>query len=171
MTRSDMSSQPRHIRRSAAEAPTTRRHALIGLGALGLSGLAACAGTKPGRGARASVPLPEPQIDPAAVVTARGAFEGRSNHVTRGHARVLRSNGEFVIELEPDFFFDGAPDPRVGLGHRGYDPSSLLQPLRSNSGRQAFALRPGLDIGDYTQVWIWCERFSVPLGVAELTLL
>ncbi|MEM6357469.1 MAG: hypothetical protein AAF844_17545 [Pseudomonadota bacterium] len=31
-------------------------------------------------------------------------------------------------------------------------------------------MKPGLDIGNYTEVWIWCEQFSVPLGVAKLQL-
>ncbi len=146
----------------------TRRHALrlLGLAPVAL----AAAGCAPAPGGPPVATPSEPQIGPDALVTARGAFEGRSDHVTTGHARVVRTGGRWVIELEDDFAFDGAPDPRVGLGNDGFVAGTLLSPLRANAGRQAYALRPDLDIGDYTEVWIWCERFSVPLGVAELTL-
>ncbi len=144
----------------------TRRTALLGAGAASLALLGACGST-----ARTAAPAaPTPTVAPDAIVTARGSFEGRSDHVTTGHARILRSNGQWLVELEDDFFFDGAPDPKVALGNQGYDADTILSPLRTDQGRQAYALKAGLDIGDYTQVWIWCERFNVPLGVAELTL-
>jgi len=56
----------------------------------------------------------------------------------------------------------------VALGRDGYAKESLLEPLRRNSGQQDYVLKPGLDIADYNQVWIWCEQYSVPLGHAEL---
>lgn len=148
--------------------PSTQmgRRAALRLMAVGaVAGLAACA--RAGGGATAAA---EPAVAANAAVTARGSFEGRSNHVTTGHARVVRAGGQWVIELEEDFFFDGAPDPKVALGNGGFDPATLHGPLRSNSGRQAYALKAGLNIGDYTEVWIWCEKFNVPLGVAKLAL-
>ncbi len=149
-----------------ASRPTRRRAlALICIGGAGLA--AGCAPTPSGPPVATAT---EPAVGADALVTAVGAFEGRSDHVTSGGARVVRSGGQWVIELGEDFFFDGAPDPRIGLGNDGYVPGTLLSPLRANEGRQAYALRPDLDIGDYTEVWLWCERFSVPLGVAPLTL-
>ena len=44
-----------------------------------------------------------------------GSFVGQSNHVTKGGVTVNGSN----IQLESSFWFDGAPDPRVGLGKNG----------------------------------------------------
>ncbi|MGF1528535.1 MAG: DM13 domain-containing protein [Candidatus Competibacterales bacterium] len=103
--------------------------------------------------------------------TARGTFRGESDHVTTGHASVFRSRGQWVISLASDFSLDGAPDPKVGLGNNGYRPESQLGELKQLNGAQVYVLPAGLDIGDYNQVWIWCEQFNVPLGVAELTLL
>ncbi|MEM1344053.1 MAG: DM13 domain-containing protein [Pseudomonadota bacterium] len=144
----------------------TRRRFLSSLALAGAGTLAACATPAPRQTAKPAAPV----VAANARTTARGTFEGRSNHVTTGHARVVASEGTFVIELEEDFFFDGAPDPKVALGRGGYDPNAVLAPLGANTGRQTYALKAGLDIGNYDQVWIWCERFNVPLGVADLTL-
>ncbi|MCB1403372.1 MAG: DM13 domain-containing protein, partial [Rhodobacteraceae bacterium] len=67
-----------------------------------------------------------------------------------------------------DFAFDGAPDPKVALGQDGYRKDTLLGPLRSETGAQSYALPEGLDPAAYNEIWIWCERFDVPLGVATL---
>lgn len=142
----------------------TRRSALALIGGGTVAALAACAQQPKPKAAKA------PKISGDAVVTARGTFEGKSNHVTTGHASIVRSEGKWLIKLEDDFVFDGAPDPKVALGNGGFDPKTLHGPLRSNTGKQVYELNKGLDIGDYTQVWIWCEKFSVPLGVADLKL-
>ncbi|MEM8760635.1 MAG: DM13 domain-containing protein [Pseudomonadota bacterium] len=145
------------------------RRRTLGLLALGATApLAACAGG--GGSQKAAAPAAEPQIASDARVTARGTFEGRSKHVTTGHASIVFSNGNVIIQLEDDFTFDGAPDPKVALGNGGFDESTIHAALRSNTGAQAYTLKPGLDIGNYTEVWIWCEQFSVPLGVAKLQL-
>lgn len=148
--------------------PALSRRTTLRLLAMGAAlPLAACAGGGPADRQSAAV---EPAIAPDARVTARGTFEGRSKHVTTGHASIVFSNGNVIIQLEDDFSFDGAPDPKVALGEGGFDPDTIHGALRSNTGAQAYTLKPGLDIGNYTEVWIWCEQFSVPLGVAKLTL-
>ena len=148
-------------------ASLTRRRALGLLAMGGAASLAACARTPSTEAGAATAAAAAPQ---GGTVTARGTFTGASNHVTRGHARIVFAGGKVFVELEDDFFFDGAPDPKVGLGRGGFDPDTLLAPLASNTGAQAYTLKPGLDIADYDEVWIWCERFSVPLGVAKLQL-
>ena len=94
-----------------------------------------------------------------------GTFSGLSNHVTSGTAE-LNSDG---VQLLDDFFFDGAPDPKVALGKDGkYDPATLMGLLTSNSGSSQYALPAGINAADYNEVWIWCEQFNVPLGVASV---
>ena len=98
-----------------------------------------------------------------------GTFTGASNHVTRGTGAVgLSQSGQAVVTLQSDFWFDGAPDPKVALGRDGYDASTIMGALRSNSGQQSYAVPAGLSLDDYNEIWIWCERFNVPLGVAKL---
>jgi hypothetical protein len=96
----------------------------------------------------------------AGEVLLRGQFEGRSNHVASGAATVV---------LGEDFDFDGGPDPKVGFGGDGvYDKSSQLEALRSNTGRQEYVIPSSIDPAKYNEIYIWCERYSVPLGVAKL---
>lgn len=104
----------------------------------------------------------------AADVIGRGTFQGESRHETTGSVEVTGAPGSFEVQLGADFTFDGAPDPKVALGRDGYDPNTILGPLASNSGAQSYPIPAGLDPADYNEVWIWCERFNVPLGKAIL---
>lgn len=93
-----------------------------------------------------------------------GTFEGASNHVTTGTAEIAGDQ----VNLLADFTFDGAPDPKVALGKDGYDATTLMGPLTSNNGASSYTVPAGIDTSEYNEVWIWCERFDVPLGVARL---
>ncbi|SLN43765.1 Electron transfer DM13 [Roseovarius litorisediminis] len=97
-----------------------------------------------------------------------GKFTGQSNHVTSGHAKLVRKNGKTFVELQSDFQFDGAPDPKVALGKNGFDSSTLMGKLLSNSGAQSYEVPTGVDVSGMNEVWIWCEQYNVPLGVAKL---
>ena len=97
-----------------------------------------------------------------------GAFTGQSNHQTDGTGQIVIQDGAATVRLAEDFAFDGAPDPKVALGRDGYDASTILGPLRSDYGGQDYAIPEGIDASAYNEIWIWCERFDVPLGVARL---
>ncbi len=97
-----------------------------------------------------------------------GTFTGKSNHVTRGRAEVVTQNGKSQVILLDDFWFDGAPDPKVALGRDGFDKSTLIGKLSANAGKQTYDVPAGIDAAQYNEVWIWCEKFNVPLGVATL---
>lgn len=97
-----------------------------------------------------------------------GEFTGASNHVTKGRAELVTQNGKSQVILLDDFWFDGAPDPKVALGRDGYDKNTLMGLLKANSGKQSFDVPAGIDAAQYNEVWIWCEKFNVPLGVAKL---
>lgn len=93
-----------------------------------------------------------------------GKFKGASNHVTTGRVEVLKGS----VELMSDFSFDGAPDPKVAFGKDGYDKTTLMGPLTNSSGASSYQIPAGINPNDYNEVWIWCEKFNVPLGVAKL---
>jgi hypothetical protein len=103
--------------------------------------------------------------------TASGTFYGASDHATSGTASIFRVDGQWVVSFGSDFSFDGAPDPHVALGHDGYRADATLGKLSSNNGAQVYAIPDNLDVADFNEVWIWCEKFSVPLGTAKLKLL
>ena len=102
-------------------------------------------------------------------VIASGSFTGASNHATSGGVTVTKTDAGLVVILAENFKFDGAPDPKVGFGNSGsYDSASQLSHLNSNSGRQVYKIPASIDPTGYNEIYIWCERYSVPLGVAKL---
>lgn len=107
----------------------------------------------------------------ADTVTASGSFTGLSDHITTGGVSVVEtSGGGAVVILDTDFSLDGAPDPSVGFGINGeYVAASDLGELTSINGLQAFIVPDGLDLADFNEIYIWCDEFSVPLGVAALS--
>ncbi len=110
-----------------------------------------------------------PAVSHAQEVLAQGAFHGASGHKTWGDVVVLKSTGGAQVVLQGNFNFDGAPDPKVGFGTGGtYDRASQLAPLASNTGEQVYDVPAALDLTRYDEIYIWCEKYSVPLGVAPL---
>lgn len=134
--------------------------------AIALAGLGAC-----------SQQAAEPAQAPAAVSTeltaaapiAVGAFEGRSDHITTGVAKIVGEPGQYTLVLAEDFELDGAPDPIVGFGNDGaFDLATSVGSLKNRTGAQTYALPASFDPAANSEVYIWCEQFSVPLGVATL---
>jgi len=102
-------------------------------------------------------------------VVASGSFKGASGHQTSGDVTVRKTAGGLIVELEENFDFDGAPDPKLGFGTDGtYDRGSQISPLNSNTGHQVYELPASVDPESYNQFYVWCEKYSVPLGVADL---
>ncbi len=112
------------------------------------------------------------QAIPAVAGTAvgTGTFVGKSNHITTGGVEVIKNaDGSHTVVLGSDFTFDGAPDPRVGFGKNGkYDKSTGMGLLQSNNGKQSYTVPAGVDVSKYNEVYVYCLKFSVPLGVAKL---
>ncbi|MEM7023220.1 MAG: DM13 domain-containing protein [Pseudomonadota bacterium] len=102
-------------------------------------------------------------------VISEGTFVGASNHVTVGGVTVKKGTGGSQVELHDDFSLDGAPDPKLGFGNDGqYDTASRFSVLNDNTGAQTYDLPDGIDPSAYNEIYVWCEKFSVPLGVAKL---
>ena len=102
-------------------------------------------------------------------VLKRGTFDGRNDHVVTGGVEIVEKDGARFVRLLDDFTLDGAPAPKVGFGSAGtYDTASTLAPLASNAGGQSYALPADFDPSRYDEAYIWCEDFSVALGVASL---
>lgn len=104
------------------------------------------------------------------LLLAHGQFEGLSQHVTTGGVTIVKRNGGVFVELATDFSLDGAPDPVLGFGKDGeYVTASQFSALENISGAQSYKLPEDLDPASYDTVYVWCEKFSVPLGVASLS--
>ena len=113
----------------------------------------------------------EPQI----IVEAAGSFIDRS-HPTEGSARVLGDgSGLRFLRLE-DFRTDNGPDLNVYLSTAPPDAPAGdfdddfvdLGDLKGNVGSQNYEIPAGLDLDRYSTVTIWCVRFGVVFGAADL---
>ena len=113
----------------------------------------------------------QPQI----IVEAAGSFIDRS-HPTEGSARVLGDgSGRRFLRFE-DFRTDNGPDLNVYLSAAPPDAAAGdfdddfvdLGDLKGNVGSQNYEIPVGLDLDHYSTVAIWCVRFGVVFGTAEL---
>ena len=135
---------------------------------LGLFALAAC---ETALSTPAATPAPAPAATTAALpanAVTSGTFSGLSDHITTGGASIVGTAGAYELVLASDFSLDGAPDPIVGFGKNGtYNPATKLGALKNKDGSQTYDLPASFNPADVSEVYIWCEKFSVPLGVAK----
>lgn len=98
-----------------------------------------------------------------------GAFQGRSGHATSGSVTVTKTGGGATLTLGSNFSLDGAPDPWIGFGKGGkFIKATRFSKLKKNSGRQTYQVPASIDLDGVSEVYIYCVKFSVPLGVARL---
>ena len=98
-----------------------------------------------------------------------GNFSGRSDHITTGQVSLERTANGYQLRFAADFSLDGAPDPVVALGNgETYVAANKLGALKNKTGGQTYQLPANFTPGQFSQVYVWCEKFSVPLGVADL---
>lgn len=104
-------------------------------------------------------------------VVSGGTFTGASDHITTGNVSIFKTNdGGALVILDSNFSLDGAPDPRVGFGKDGvFAPISDLGPLQDLGGTQVYKVPASVNLDDFNEVYIWCLKFGVPLGVAGLS--
>ena len=115
-------------------------------------------------------PTPAVTTDVAADAVSTGTFTGASDHVTTGGVRLIGTTGSYQLVFANDFSLDGAPDPVVGFGQNGkYNPDTSLGALQNKTGAQTYTLPADFDPATNTEVYVWCDQFSVPLGIATLT--
>ena len=136
----------------------------IALTAIATLTLAACGASE----TNSQSSTPTAHIAPDATTVASGSFEGRSDHVTTGSVTIRKADDGYYVVLAEDFSLDGAPDPKLGFGNPDYVVESQFSALNSKTGAQTYKLPENIDPMDYSQIYVWCEKFSVPLGVASL---
>ena len=118
---------------------------------------------------------PPPSETPEVVTLVQGTFLDRS-HPTSGRAFVLNDGTEQRFLRFEDFETDNGPDLNVYLSAAAPDaPADQLDDdvvdlgdLKGNVGPQNYELPADVDLDHYRTVVIWCVRFSVAFGAAEL---
>lgn len=128
--------------------------------------------------ATSSAPAPAPA--PAPAEFASGALISHE-HGTSGTVRLVRgADGKYVLRLE-NLATSSGPDVHVWLtdaavkpgedGWHVFDDGKYLDAgkLKGNKGNQNYPLPADFDPAAYRSVSIWCDRFNVSFGAAELT--
>lgn len=129
--------------------------------------------------ATASASASAPSAPAANRVVAAGAFISHE-HETRGSAEIVRlADGRHQLVLRGLDTSNG-PDLRVWLtdqpviegtaGWRVFDDGRWVEvaKLKGNKGDQVYDLPASVDLTAARSVTIWCKRFSVSFGAAEL---
>jgi len=120
----------------------------------------------------------------AAAPSARTLYRGTlvsHEHRTTGTVRVAElPDGSRVLRLE-DLDTSNGPDLKVWVtdapvlagrtGWHVFDDGRYLNlgRLKGNKGNQNYPIPADADLSRYTSVTIWCDRFNVSFGAAELT--
>ncbi len=119
---------------------------------------------------------PEPSEPMEVVRLVEGAFIDRS-HPTEGVAVVLNDGTQQRFLRFEDFATDNGPDLNVYLSSAPADASAGefdddfvdLGDLRGNIGAQNYEIPTDVDLSHHSTVVIWCVRFRVAFGAAELS--
>jgi hypothetical protein len=105
-----------------------------------------------------------------------GGFDSRNRYTVTGEATVYElEDGSRTLRLEP-FESTNGPDLYVYLttaDHADGDAALAadfvdLGDLRGNIGSQNYQIPADVDLDAYDTVVIWCERFTVAFGAADL---
>jgi hypothetical protein len=129
----------------------------------------------------AAQPVDQPAVQPAVqpVELSRGTFISHE-HGTTGTVRVLQiADGSRVLRLE-NLDTSNGPDLKVVLsdapviegkaGWHVFDDNEHVKiaNLKGNKGSQNYEIPADLDLAVLRSVSIWCDRFNVSFGAAEL---
>ncbi|UIX35622.1 DM13 domain-containing protein [Streptomyces sp. GQFP] len=125
-------------------------------------------------------PSGSPFASPSVPDTLAGGELISHEHATSGTVKLVRLvDGSHVVRLE-NFDTSNGPDLRVWLtdapvkegmaGWRVFDDGEYvsLGRLKGNKGSQNYAVPEDVDLSRYSSVSIWCDRFDVSFGAAEL---
>ncbi|MEL7543158.1 MAG: DM13 domain-containing protein [Pseudomonadota bacterium] len=98
----------------------------------------------------------------------KGDFRGVEGKQATGSFEIFRDGDRTLIRLSDDFSLTRVPDPKLSFGNGAYVDGTTYALLTSFNGEQVYEIPSHLNPAAFSQVWIWCEEFSVPLAVAEI---
>lgn len=112
---------------------------------------------------------PAEQATAEIVTEASGTFAGTSRYDVTGEAIVLgNGTGQRFLRFE-NFESSNGPDLNVYLFNPD-DPNDFIDlgDLKGNIGEQNYEIPVDVDLERYSEVSIWCVRFSTGFGSADL---
>lgn len=107
-------------------------------------------------------------VNPNAAVVVKGTFSGANNYTVSGTVEVVNDNNQKRLVFK-NFSSSNGPDLRVYLATTtGATTFISLGNLKSTNGQQVYDISGMPDFSQYKFAVIWCQRFSVLFGAAEL---
>ena len=97
-----------------------------------------------------------------------GKMVGVSGHQAGGTVAIVKDGDVTKLVLKADFNLQAAPDAKLGFGKDGYIKGTIFSKLKKIAGAQEYVIPASVDLSKYNEVWVWCEKFNVPLGMAKL---
>ncbi|MGI9391102.1 MAG: DM13 domain-containing protein [Boseongicola sp.] len=104
----------------------------------------------------------------AQVVLYKGTFKGAGGKKSSGNFEIFKKDGKTLIRLKSNFRLSSVPDPKLAFGNGRYKKGTIYAKLKKFRGEQTYVIPGRLNAASFSQVWIWCEKFSVPLAVANI---
>lgn len=132
-----------------------------------------------GAGASARPGTPAVRAAPAARLLSRGTLISQE-HPTHGTVSVVQEPGGARVLAIADLHTSNGPDLHVWLTDAPVRPGSeawhvfddgehvSLGTLKGNLGNQVYSIPSDVDLSRLTSVTIWCARFDVSFGAAQL---
>ena len=122
----------------------------------------------PAEEAPAEEPAEEAATPGEIVTIASGSFSSLNGYSVTGDALVLNNGTEQRFLRFENFVSDNGPDLKVYLRAANGDFVSLGD-LSGNIGDQNYEIPVDVDLSVFSNVEIWCERFTAGFGVATLS--
>jgi Electron transfer DM13 len=98
-------------------------------------------------------------------------FTGANKHTVSGGYHIVTDGDQRSLVLDSTFVLDGAPDPYIVLSadDMGSGMGTLnLGRLRQKKGSSTFVIPAGTDLAGFHRVVVYCKKYNVTLGQAEL---
>ena len=97
-----------------------------------------------------------------------GVLQGAGGHKASGHVELAKDGAITKVVFKDDFSLQDAPAPRLAWGKNGYKRGTIFATLTQFKGTQDYVVPASIDLTQYNEFWIWCEKFDVLLAVAKL---
>jgi len=102
-----------------------------------------------------------------------GSLSGRKGYTVSGTVNVVKDGGSTKVVLNDNYLFDqgkNPPDIKIGFGNgESYSKGSKIHDkLSIKKGAASFDVPASIDTDKYSELYIYCEQFSVILAVAPL---
>jgi len=103
----------------------------------------------------------------------KGSLSGRKGYNVVGTVEVKKVGGKTIVALKDDYVFDpnkNPPDIKIGFGNgESYAKGSKIHDaLTIKSGAAEFEVPASINTDEFSELYIYCEKFTVILAVAPL---